>query len=80
MFLLVILTFVVMFFFGLFVVATFRVARITLQTLVGWLVDVATDRDARDFRPARMSRTIKKNKKMERNATPSPKKKKEKIK
>ena len=28
-------------------VATCRVARSTLQTLVGWLVDVATDRPAR---------------------------------
>ena len=43
-------------------IATFRVARQTLQTrklklvgwLVGWLVGVATDRDARYLRPARM--------------------------
>ena len=36
------------------VIATFRVATLTLQTRKLWLVDVATDRHARYLRPARM--------------------------
>ena len=38
-------------------VATFRVARLTLQARKLWLVGVATDRDARYLGPARMLRT-----------------------